>query len=72
MSTKAALVTQIDGKFHVLASYYRRTDGDPLAAVRDTLTVIREQIDERGFPHRQDQRRHHGQRALPHRRLHRR
>ncbi len=49
VSTKAALVTRIDGKFHVLASYYRRTDGDPLAAVRDTLSKIHDQVREGGY-----------------------
>lgn len=49
VSTKAAMVTEIDGKFVVLASYYRRTDGDPLSAVRDTLSKIKQQIDERGY-----------------------
>lgn len=49
VSTKAALVTEINGKFHVLASYYRRTDGDPLAAVRDTLSKIHEQIKRKGY-----------------------
>lgn len=49
VSTKAALVTEIDGKLHVLASYYRRTDGDPLAAVRDTVGVIYKQVQEKGY-----------------------
>lgn len=49
VSTKAALVTEIDGKCHVLASYYRRTDGDPLAAVRDTIGKIHSQVQEKGF-----------------------
>ena len=49
VSTKAAVVTEIDGKIVVLASYYRRTDGDPLSAVRDTLAEIKRQLDERGF-----------------------
>ncbi|NLN75884.1 MAG: hypothetical protein GX139_06200 [Armatimonadetes bacterium] len=49
VSTKAALVTEIDGEFVVLASYYRRTDGDPLSAVRDTLAHIKARIDERGL-----------------------
>ena len=49
VSTKAALVTQIDGKFHVLANYYRRTDGDPLSAVRDTLANIHSQIKANGY-----------------------
>jgi predicted CoA-substrate-specific enzyme activase len=49
VSTKAALVTEIDGKLHVLASYYRRTDGDPLAAVRDTVRRIYQQVLEKGY-----------------------
>ena len=49
VSTKAALVTQIDGEFVVLASYYRRTNGDPLSAVCDTLGVIKKQIDDKGI-----------------------
>ncbi len=49
VSTKAALVTEVDGKFHVLAFYYRRTDGDPLAAVRDTIANINDQIKEKGY-----------------------
>ena len=49
VSTKAALVTEIDGEFVVLASYYRRTNGDPLSAVRDTLAEIKKQIDEQGL-----------------------
>lgn len=49
VSTKAALVTEIDGKFVVLAHYYRRTDGDPLSAVRDTLATIYSQIKAQGL-----------------------
>ena len=49
VSTKAALVTQIDGRFVLLASYYRRTDGDPLSAVRDTLAKIDEQVKAKGL-----------------------
>jgi len=49
VSTKAALVTMVDGKLHVLASYYRRTNGDPLAAVRDTVGRIYSQVLERGY-----------------------
>lgn len=49
VSTKAALVTEIDGRFVILASYYRRTDGDPLSAVRDTLNKIHEQIKQAGL-----------------------
>jgi predicted CoA-substrate-specific enzyme activase len=49
VSTKAALITEVDGKVHVLASYYRRTDGDPLAAVRDTIGQIHRQATEKGY-----------------------
>jgi len=49
VSTKAALVTEVDGQVKVLASYYRRTDGDPLAAVRDTIGEIQRQVAEQGF-----------------------
>ncbi len=49
VSTKAALVAEVDGKVHILASYYRRTDGDPLAAVRDTLSHIQDQAREAGI-----------------------
>ncbi len=49
VSTKAALVTMVDGKTVVLASHYRRTDGDPLAAVRDTLNQIHKQVTEKGY-----------------------
>jgi len=49
VSTKAALVTEIDGRLHVLASYYRRTDGDPLAAVRDTIGRIHTQVQDKGY-----------------------
>jgi len=49
VSTKAALIAEIGGRTHVLASHYRRTDGDPLAAVRDTLGIIHRQIQEKGY-----------------------
>ena len=49
VSTKAALVTEVDGKVRLLASYYRRTDGDPLAAVRDTVGQIQRQVQEAGL-----------------------
>ncbi len=49
VSTKAALITEIDGKVRILASYYRRTDGDPLAAVRDVIGQIKQQVDEAGL-----------------------
>jgi len=43
VSTKAALITQDEGEWRVLASHYRRTDGDPLEAVRDTVSQIHRQ-----------------------------
>ncbi|MCE5322102.1 acyl-CoA dehydratase activase [bacterium] len=49
VSTKAAVVTKMDDRFYVLAAYYRRTDGDPLAAVRDTLAKINQQLEDAGF-----------------------
>ena len=49
VSTKAALVTEVDGRLRILASYYRRTDGDPLAAVRDTVGQIQRQVEEAGI-----------------------
>jgi len=49
VSTKAALVTEIEGELRILASYYRRTDGDPLTAVRDTLARIDRQVKEAGI-----------------------
>ena len=49
VSTKAALVTEIDGELRVIASYYRRTDGDPLSAVRDTISRIHSQVMEKGI-----------------------
>jgi predicted CoA-substrate-specific enzyme activase len=49
VSTKAALITEVDGKVRILASYYRRTDGDPLAAVRDVIGRIKQQVDDAGF-----------------------
>ncbi|MDH7570583.1 MAG: acyl-CoA dehydratase activase-related protein, partial [Armatimonadota bacterium] len=49
VSTKAAVITRVDGQYRILASHYRRTDGDPLAAVRDTLGVLRRQLEEKGY-----------------------
>ncbi|MBD3174419.1 MAG: hypothetical protein GF320_04515, partial [Armatimonadia bacterium] len=49
VSTKAAVVTEVDGEVVVLAAYYRRTAGDPLSAVKDTLGKINEQLQERGI-----------------------
>ena len=49
VSTKAALITEVDGRLRILASHYRRTDGDPLAAVRDTIGRIQHQVAAAGF-----------------------
>lgn len=49
VSTKAALITEVDGDVRVLASYYRRTDGDPLNAVKDTVNRIRQQVEDAGI-----------------------
>ena len=49
VSTKAALVTVEGDEVRLLTSHYRRTDGDPLAAVRDTLGKIQAQVKEDGF-----------------------
>jgi len=49
VSTKAALITEVDGEVRLLASYYRRTDGDPLAAVRDTVAKIQQQVRDAGY-----------------------
>jgi predicted CoA-substrate-specific enzyme activase len=49
VSTKAALVTEVEGEVRILASYYRRTDGDPLSAVRDTIGRIQKQVEEAGL-----------------------
>jgi predicted CoA-substrate-specific enzyme activase len=48
VSTKAALITKVDGRWRLLGSHYRRTDGDPLAAVRDTIVRIYQQVEEGG------------------------
>jgi predicted CoA-substrate-specific enzyme activase len=49
VSTKAVLLTEVDGKVRLLASYYRRTDGDPLAAVKDTIGQLHRQVQEAGL-----------------------
>ncbi|MDD3804925.1 MAG: acyl-CoA dehydratase activase [bacterium] len=43
VSTKAVLITREGNEYRVLASYYRKTDGDPLTAVQDVLAHIEEQ-----------------------------
>jgi len=49
VSTKAAMITRIDGEFKVLASYYRRTEGNPVEAVKDTLVHIRDILREKNI-----------------------
>jgi len=49
VSTKAALITIVDGEVHVLASHYRRTEGNPINAVKMTLQEIRDEIAAKGF-----------------------
>jgi predicted CoA-substrate-specific enzyme activase len=49
VSVKSALVTEDGGEFEVMASDYRRTDGDPLSAVCATLDSIHRQIKERNY-----------------------
>lgn len=49
VSTKAALITRIDGEYKVLASYYRRTEGNPIEAVKDVLNHISRQIKEKNI-----------------------
>lgn len=44
VSTKAALVIKKNGGYEILASHYRRTEGDPLKAVKLTLEEIEAQI----------------------------
>lgn len=43
-STKGAVVGEINGKLELLAYYYRRTDGDPLMAVADTIEKLDAQL----------------------------
>lgn len=49
VSTKAVVLTEVEGRVVVLAAYYRRTEGDPLSAVRDTLGQIQQQLEERAI-----------------------
>ncbi|MHB0936458.1 MAG: acyl-CoA dehydratase activase [Armatimonadota bacterium] len=46
VSTKGAIVTQVDGKFVTLASHYRKTGGDPLIAVQDVVGQLHRQLAE--------------------------
>lgn len=47
VSTKAAVIAKIDGRFRVLASHYRRTEGNPIEAVKDVLGRIQASLEER-------------------------
>jgi len=49
VSTKAAVITKIDGRFRVLASYYRRTEGNPIEAVKDVLDHIQQELKEKNI-----------------------
>ena len=49
VSTKGAIVTQVDGKFVTLASHYRKTGGDPLIAVQDVMDQLHRQLTEQGI-----------------------
>jgi predicted CoA-substrate-specific enzyme activase len=49
VSTKAALITEIDGTIHVLASHYRRTEGNPIQAVKLTLNEIEDEMKSLGL-----------------------
>ncbi|MBQ0105784.1 MAG: hypothetical protein KBT47_07095 [Armatimonadetes bacterium] len=40
VSTKCALISEEKGKINVVASYYRKTLGDPISAVTDSLNQI--------------------------------
>jgi predicted CoA-substrate-specific enzyme activase len=45
VSTKAALLIEIDEKLQLISHFYRRTDGDPLVAVIDTISKIKNDLD---------------------------
>lgn len=49
VSTKAVLITKENQELKIIASYYRRTAGDPLAAVKATVSEIYKQISEKGI-----------------------
>jgi len=49
VSTKAALITRIDDQCVLLASHYRRTEGNPVEAVKKTIEEIARQIEEKGY-----------------------
>jgi len=49
VSTKAALIAKINGKFRLLAYHYRRTEIDPVGAAIDSINKVYNQIMERGY-----------------------
>ncbi len=49
VSTKAVVISKIDGKYRVLASFYRRTEGNPVEAVKDVISKIGNQLKEKNI-----------------------
>ncbi len=49
VSTKAAVITKIDDEYRVLASHYRRTEGNPIEAVKDVMSKIQAQLKEKNI-----------------------
>jgi len=49
VSTKAALIAKINGKFRLLAYHYRRTEIDPVGAAIDAINKVYSQVIERGY-----------------------
>ncbi|MBA7601319.1 hypothetical protein ES703_08389 [subsurface metagenome] len=49
VSTKAALIAEINGKFRLLAYHYRRTEIDPVGAAIDAINKVYNQVIERGY-----------------------
>ena len=48
-STKAALIANVNGSYHILASHYRRTEGNPILAVQHTMKEILKEIEEKNY-----------------------
>lgn len=49
VSTKIAIVVEIEGCWYILASWYRRTNGDPLVAVKDVLFQVKSQLEAKNY-----------------------
>lgn len=49
VSTKAVVIARIGNQFCVLGSHYRRTEGNPVEAVKKALEVIYQEIKEKGI-----------------------